>query len=578
MIYPLLFGVLLIIAFRANFSDGKVKYGGEFWSDRGGYYIYLPATFIYGYHISSYPESIDVKNGGGFQLDKKSQKVFTKYPSGVSLMILPFFLPTHFIAEQFDLQPDGFSIVYHRMAVVAGVFYVVLSLFILKVFLTYYFPRWISYLVPVLILLSTNFYAYGMDHVVLSHLYSFFLASLLLLVTKVYLTRQMKSFGLFILICLILAVSVLIRPTNVLLVSVLFFWDVGSWHEIKQRFRHFFRIRYIVVFLLAIVLVFLPQSFYWHFVSGKWIFYSYTGEGFHFWYRPMLIPFWFAPLNGLFPYTPFFLLFLAGMMIMIFLKKRTGIFLLGLFLVCSYLFSSWSCWYYGGCFGSRPMIDFYPLFAVAAGYCIQFILAQKKLYLTSFLVLFLGLTMDFNLKLFYGRYFYCGGTWSWEDYRDHLKIAGIVEFPRRNYTYKNDFENVSIDFGIPHTFTRVHSGTRSTFLIESMEKSCLHTRQLNRILDTKRVNNVVGSIWINPLDTNKTGAFVVCEITDEKGNHLFRESIPVDDRLEGENRWAQVTFSLKIPERIDMEKIISFYIYNVGKTRFYVDDMVIKFD
>ena len=111
-----------------------------------------------------------------------------------------------------------------------------------------------------------------------------------------------------------------------------------------------------------------------------------------------------------------------------------------------------------------------------------------------------------------------------------------------------------------------------------MEKSCLHTRQLNRILDTKRINNVDGSIWINPLDTNKTGAFVVCEITDEEGNNVFCKYIPVDDMLEGENRWAQVTFSLKIPERIDMEKIISFYIYNVGKTRFYVDDMVIKFD
>ena len=32
-----------------------------------------------------------------------------------------------------------------------------------------------------------------------------------------------------------------------------------------------------------------------------------------------------------------------------------------------YLFSSWWCWWFGGGFGMRPMIDYYPLFIIPIG-------------------------------------------------------------------------------------------------------------------------------------------------------------------------------------------------------------------
>ena len=578
ILYTLLFVLFLNIGFNKNFHQDNIVNGGEFWSDKGGYYIYLPATFIYGFQTENYPDNLDAKNSYGFNLGKESKRVFTKYTSGISFFILPFFLPTHLIATQFDLQPDGFSLIYHKMVVVAGIFYLILAMFILKSFLLYYFPRWLSYILPFIILLSTNLYFYGIDDVMMPHLYSFFLISLLLLTFKMYLVRQMKSVGLFIAIAFIIAFLVLIRPTNVFIGLILIFWDVDSWREIGSRIRHFLRVKHILIFLGAFILVFLPQSVYWHFISGNWVLYSYQGESFSNWNNPMIIPFWFSPLNGLFSYTPAAILLVFGIILMIWKRINNGMLLLVFFILYSYIFSSWQCWYFGGSFGCRVMIEFYALFAVALGYLIMASLRHKSLLFRVLLFLLIASTIYFNQRIFESRLIFTGGTWAWEDYKDQLEEAGIAHFPRNSYTYFNDFENISMDYGIPHSKAIVHSGTFSTYLVENMEYNCKYSRQLASILDHGMVEKVDARIWINPMDNNVTGSFFACEIRDKSDSLAYYKAVSVDDFLDGENKWVEVDLSIHIPQWIDKESVISFYIFNAGRSRFFVDDMVVKFE
>jgi len=578
ILYPLLFALFLNLSFNINFSKNKLWYGGEFWSDKGGYYIYLPATFIYGFHASAYPDSLDYKNGRGFRLNKDADKMMTKYTFGVSFFVLPFFLPAHFIATQFDLQPDGFSMIYHRMAAVACVFYLILSMFILKSFLLYYFPRWLSYSLPFIILLSTNLYFYGLDDVMMSHLYSFFLISLYLLVFKTYLVRQMKSVGLLIALGFVLAFLVLIRPTNILLVLILVFWDAGSRKEIGYRIRHFLRVKPILIFLVAFLLVFFPQFIYWHYISGNWIFYTYQGETFTFWNSPMIIPFWFSPLNGLFPYTPAAILFVTGFIVMIARKYPNGVLLLLLFLFYSYLFSSWENWYFGGSFGCRVMVEFYALFSLAMGYFILFFMQRRNLLLKLIPIILVAGCIQFNQQLFYRKTFYAGGTWSWEDYKDQLRKAELIEFTRTDYTYKNDFENRCMYFGYPTAFEPVHSGTISTYVNMNELYHCTYERVLNKILDTGKVSRVSVSVWIDPVDSVITGAGFFCRIEDFKRHEIVSRRYPIDDFLTHAGEWAEVRFTFPVPDTLDGNQILRFYLENTCRTRFYIDDLVIHFE
>jgi hypothetical protein len=60
-------------------------------------------------------------------------------------------------------------------------------------------------------------------------------------------------------------------------------------------------------------------------------------------------------------------------------KKNRAIFLCLLiyFLVNLYIVSSWSCWWYGSCFGNRALIPSYIALGIPLGYAIEHILAHR---------------------------------------------------------------------------------------------------------------------------------------------------------------------------------------------------------
>lgn len=578
ILYTGLFALFLNMAFIRNFKGGEIACRGEFYSDNAAYYIYLPATFIHGYTTESYPDSIDYKNAGGFMLNKKENKVITKVTYGVAFLVAPFFVPAQYIISACGWQADGFSIHYHRLVVVAAIFYLILAMFILKSFLLFYFPRWLSYSLPFIILVGSNLYFFSMEEALYAHLYSFFLISLMLLTLKKYLASGMKSFGLFVALGFIMGFLVLVRPTNLLLLSLFAFWDVTSLKEIGNRFVHFFRWKYILTFIVIALLVFIPQSVYWHYISGSWIYFSYPGEGFTSWKHPMLIPFWFSPLNGWIPYTPLAILFLIGFGTMIVKRYPNGILITLLFLVYSYSFASWHSWYFGGSFGCRPLIDFYPLFAVALGYLLMTCIRHKNLLVRVLPLLFILFSIYFNQRLFDRRRWYTGGTWSWEEYKDQLEQAKVAYFPNSEYIYRNDFENTATSRQFPVSHTRFHSETKATYITKEREEGCHYNQWLFSVLDGKTIEKVSASVWINTLDSAHTGAIWVCDIRGMDNQVKLKREISLDELVSGPNQWTELTINLHIPPWIDTYNLISFYFLNSGKANFYIDDLVIRYE
>ena len=115
------FGITLFLTFNKHSKSGYFNYHSEIWSDKAGYYVYLPAALNYNFNANNFPDSIDIKTGHGFRLDKANGKVVTKYTYGVALMQLPFFCMAKLLAEPLNMKNNGFSPIYHWSINIASV-------------------------------------------------------------------------------------------------------------------------------------------------------------------------------------------------------------------------------------------------------------------------------------------------------------------------------------------------------------------------------------------------------------------------------------------------------------------------
>ena len=83
--------------------------------DNLGYYMYLPAGFIYNdmTELKWFPviDSQYAMSGGNlYQANKTDNgKYVYKYLGGIAIMELPFFFVGHCVEKTYGYQPDGFS-------------------------------------------------------------------------------------------------------------------------------------------------------------------------------------------------------------------------------------------------------------------------------------------------------------------------------------------------------------------------------------------------------------------------------------------------------------------------------------
>jgi hypothetical protein len=572
-----LFILGLFLAYNFNVKNGKVPTPGVFYVDKASYYVYLPFTFIYGFDAQNFPINIDKKTRG-FTLDLKHDKLVAKTTCGIAILWSPFFLLTHAIARVFHLQADGFSDFYAKMTILPAVFYLVLGLFFLKKFLEKYEDRVISYLTIILIFLGTNLYFYSIKDGLMSHDTTFFLVAFLLFLLKTFLDNGKKPFHLFILMCVVTSFIVLIRPTGILVLLFFLFLDVRTWQEAGNRLLFFLRPRYSLTFILIFILVFSPQLIYWHYLTGKFLYYSYPGEGFDNWKFPMMIPIWVSPLNGLFLYNPLALLFIAGGIIMIIKRIPNGIFITSFFLLLSYIFSSWYSWYYGGGSGSRPFIDFYPLLAIPFANSLVFIRERKNLFIRSGICILILFSVYYNIRMMYGGgNTFSGSTWSWDDFLIELKGANIYKYQKTSYTFIQDFENHMYDIPEPATRECVHTLALATYLDSTIIISCRYTWRLEDIL-VKPVRQADVTLWIYPVKNDKTGASLVYSIEDEMNISHYSGIRNFDYVTTRSGQWNKIHTIIDIPDRIDQYCKIIFFICNNKKTKFFLDDLTIKFE
>jgi len=576
LVFTAVFVVCLVLAFQLNFKDGKARGSGVFASDKSIYYVYLPATFIYGWDVQKFPLHCDTLYKG-FVLDYKTGKVLNKMTCGVALLWTPFFLATHAIATMFDLSPDGFSDPYQKMAVVPPVFFLVLGLFFLKRFLENYFPGYISYLCILFILTGTNLYYYGLAEGLMSHVHSFFLFSLYLFLLKKFADGGERSFRMFLAICVVVALAVLVRPSNVIILIWFFLLDAATAKEVSARFRRFIRPKYILTFIITGFLVFLPQFIYWKYASGSFLHYSYGGEGFIYWKNPVILPLYFSPFNGLFLYNPLVLFFVAGFTRMIIRGKPNGILILLTFALVTWISGSWHMWFFGGSYGSRPFVEYFTILSLGFGSILVAIFQFKNLFIRSLLILAIVICIYYNLRLIYHNFWYTGSVWAWDDFKTRLDRAGILNFSRDTYTYINDFENVSFEPAVVKTNVKYHSRNLSA-LVDSRYLYCgFFDRNITTILD-HHPGQVSVSMWISPINHDLTNSVLVASIEDDQHHPWFYKNVPLNNFGTKAGTWSEVSMSFAVPLWLNNPACrLKIYLWNIDRKTFYMDDVRIKF-
>lgn len=401
--------LLVFLSFNYH-SKAKYKtYKHVIWADQAGYYVYLPATFIYQFDGNAFPSNISEETGNGFELDADG-KVQTKYNYGVAFLQSPFFMLAHGSAHFSDFESDGFSAPYHWGIMFAAIFYCLAGMHLLYLFLCKHVRSRIALLTVFILLISTNLYYYTIGQAGMSHAYSFFLFSTILLFGHKALTTH--KFRDLVLVTLAFSLAVIIRPTAILMLLFLLFYNPNN-QSFKERLSFLITSKKRLLFLCFLgLLVVIPQILYWFYASGSLFHYGYSNEGFTNWMSPKIAHVLFSANNGWLVYTP-----LAAILIYTLLTHKSRAYKVAVIVIFAlgiYLFSSWWSWHFGCAFGARSFVEYLTLLALPFAYRMNEVFDGSKTVQKLGWLLVISICTYISMKMIYSfDTCYFGNDWEY---------------------------------------------------------------------------------------------------------------------------------------------------------------------
>lgn len=381
---PFLISIFLIF-YCWNVYWGGMRYKTFFLSDSNGYYAYLPATFIYedyrfGFIEDAFKKYFSTSNGFDFRQNQENG-IVNKWHCGTAVAIAPFFLLSHFISQLTGNSADGYSFWYAWGLNIAAIFYCLAGLLALQKILRKFFKsEALIAFALVLTVFATNLFYYITSEPAMSHVYSFAFVNLFALCSLNFFETLRSKF--FVLMSFLLAMIIIIRPVNGIIVFILPFL-AGNMDNLKTAFISMMKEKVMLLFsLLVFSIVIFIQLNYYRLQTGNWLVYSYGSEKMNF-TDPHLIDFLFSYKKGLFVWAPLTFLSLTGF-IFLYRISRFRFYALAVFLLLTwYAMSCWWNWWYGGSFGMRPMIEYLFAFALLICYAMENLKAiTKKIFVT----------------------------------------------------------------------------------------------------------------------------------------------------------------------------------------------------
>lgn len=389
-----------------------------------GYYLYLPATFIYHdlrlndmgwvqqiidqYQTTSTFYQANPLPAGGWVM---------KYSMGMAVLNAPAFFAAHVFSLMSGYKADGFSLPYQYAWAFSGLVYTAIGIYFLRKVLLEFFNETLSSFLLVIIVIGTNYFQLTAFDGYLSHNYLFTLYTLIVWYTIRWHQQQRLKYALI--LGFAMGLAVLVRPSELVCLLIPLLWGIYDRESVKQKLELIRKYPWqiLLVAIMAFVAGF-PQLAYWKYITGQWLYYSYNnaGEGFDF-SHPYIREVLFSFRKGWLIYTPVMGFALAGFYSLFRKNKPVFYVILVYFLVNLFIVSSWTCWWYaGGSYSQRALLSSYVLLAIPMGYLISQV---QKWNRYAFWLLVCSITLLLVLNVFQ--------TWQW--------AHGVIDRTRMTKAY-----------------------------------------------------------------------------------------------------------------------------------------------
>src|SRR3989338_8107002 len=359
--------------------------------DGFGYYMYNASLFGEGTLYMQPEWAQELQNEycdsiAAYQLVKqKYANHLDVYHMGMAYLQLPAYLISDGIARLVGYKSNGFSTPYQLGFLVNALLFIFLGFIYTRKLLRLFFSDRLSALLLFMVFGATNAYITFSHQYDLPHLYLFFLnAGFAYHLFRFLRERETKQ---LLFAALLLGITVSIRPTQALLGLLPLFLLWKEYSFTKDFWRR------ILLFPLMGLLWNIPQMLYWLIVGGELFIFNLHMEDIVL-SDPNLLDFLFSYRKGWLLYSPIFLLLIPGFIVLF--RKNRPLFW-GLFIstiIYTYVMSAWECWWYASSFGSRVMVDIYPLLLIVLGFTIQHL---KGLWSKIGLGAFIGFCLLLNV-------------------------------------------------------------------------------------------------------------------------------------------------------------------------------------
>ncbi|TSJ39095.1 hypothetical protein [Fluviicola chungangensis] len=419
--------------------------------DGYGYYIYLTQLFQHRNLDFKQSELQAVQNrycNGTYAYQLKEMdngNSLDIYHMGQAYLELPAYAVGHFFAKIMGYPKDGFSKPYHVTFLLNALLFIVLGIYFLNKILRLFFSDQVSALVLLIVYFGTNFWITAIHSYQLQHIYLFTLIGLLFYCLLKF--RELKSKKYFLVAALTLGLISSVRPTHVLL-GLLPLLMLRKVYPTKWAYW-----KSISLFPLAGLLFNLPQMLYWKILGGSWFILNMHVEEVVI-VDPHIVDFLVSYKKGWLVYSPVFLLLIPGFIQLY--KRRKDLFwpVFGVVLLAIWIFASWECWWYAASFGSRAMVDLYPLLAVPLGFAIVYLGRTKMVAYSMMVFVFFTLSLSvfqseqFSIgylhpdRMTKAHYWYIFGKYSIPDY-----TMNRLEIDREDTDWPSKIQAETFHFG-----------------------------------------------------------------------------------------------------------------------------------
>ena len=391
-IYSLLACILIsiiLVQYRVNYSDIKSPTPLKITTwDALGYYMYLPAIFIYKdvKELKWFPDidkEYSVSGGYMYQAQfHKNGNYVLKYLGGVAILQAPFFFIGHTIALNTDYPADGFSPPYQYALGFGMLIYIILMLFLLRNILLRYFSDYTVTITLILLMLASNIIQYVSIDNAQSHAPIFPLYVILIYATIKW--HEKPTIFWTAIIGYVIGLATICRPTEAIMILIPLLWNSETKEKTKEKWQLVKQYKHHLYFLALFGLIgILPQLIYWKYVTGSFVYDVGSAWDFLTPHLRVLVG-W---EKGWFIYTPITIFFIAGLFFVRKYPFRKAV--IYFCLINIYIIIAWRIWRYGGSYSTRALVQSYPVFALAFAAIIERIKPTKWRYAFYVLGLYL---------------------------------------------------------------------------------------------------------------------------------------------------------------------------------------------